>query len=371
MVDKPIKLLVIDDDEVDREMVCRLLGEIYLVETASTGQQGLEVMESGWPDAMLIDYRLPDIGGLDLLKRAVDQDIPAVMLTIEENPEIIVEAMKQGAQDYLVKRHLSSASLDRAITNAIEKVTLRREVAGQQQQLINQTDRLEQQNRQIRGLASALTLAEQRERRRIAQILHDDIQQMLYGVQVKLHLLSQSISPVEQEINQRYLSEIEQFISQIIELNRTLTVDLSPPVLQEQGLGEALGWLVNRMREVHNLHINLEIQTKNQPLDIDLQVLIFHLVRELLFNVIKHAGVQEAEVKMYEAEEMLVIQVKDKGIGFDPSVVHERLDRGESFGLYSVRERLNLFGGRLEIDTEPGSGARLRIVVPGNAILSD
>jgi signal transduction histidine kinase len=327
-------------------------------------------MESGWPNAVLIDYRLPDIGGLDLLKRAVEQDLPAVMLTIEENPEIIVEAMKRGAQDYLVKRHLSSTSLDRAITNAIEKVALRGAVAAQQQQLVEQTAILEQQNRQIRNLASALTLAEQRERRRIAQILHDDIQQMLYGVQVKLHLLSQNISPNGNDVNQKYLDEIEQFLSQIIELNRTLTVDLSPPVLQEQGLGEALGWLINRMREVHNLKIDLDIQTRNQPLDVDLQVLIFHLVRELLFNVIKHAGVKEAEVKMHESDGMLIIQVRDKGIGFDPSVVHERLDRGESFGLYSVRERLNLFGGRLDIDTEPGSGALLRIVVPGNSNLS-
>src|SRR5690606_5611854 len=113
---------------------------------ASAGTQALQIVHDHSPACILLDYRLPDIDGLQLLPQFTQAYIPVIILTGEESPEVIVQAMQLGAQDYLVKNHLSRVALEHAITNAIEKIALRRDI--------------EQKNHQVRALASALTLAE-------------------------------------------------------------------------------------------------------------------------------------------------------------------------------------------------------------------
>ncbi len=361
---KGLELLLIEDDEIDREMVHRLLDSDYVVHEATTGNQALLLLET-LPriDSVLLDYRLPDQDGLELLATFVDRNIPVVVLTGEESIEVVVRAMQQGAQDYLAKDHISRASLDYAIANAIEKVTMRVELKEKQDRLIAQAADLEEKNRQVRELASALTLAEQRERRHIAQILHDYIQQMLYGIQMRAHLVGMDVSATVQPEIHEHLQEINSLLQQAIQATRTLTVELSPPVTRDEGLGAVFQWLAGQMQETHGLTLELDIQTASRAPNEDLHVLICQLVRELLFNVVKHAHVHQARLGLTEVNDQILITVEDKGIGFDPFKVIDQA-RMSGFGLYSIRERLALFGGRLEIVSHPGDGARITIVVP-------
>jgi signal transduction histidine kinase len=349
-----VDLLLVDDDDIDRELVRRLLDHNYLVHEVSTGRDALELVQTQPPDCILLDYRLPDIGGLELLPFFTASYIPVIILTGEESPEVIVQAMQGGAQDYLVKSHLSRVALEHAINNAIEKMVMRRDI--------------EQKNEQLRDLASALTLAEQRERRRISQVLHDHVQQMLYGIQMRAHLLGVDASATPEL--QEHVQAIEALTQDAIRTTRTLTVELSPPVLQDEGLAAAFRWLANHMADMYGLQVSVDAQTDYHSSSEDLQVLLFQLVRELLFNVVKHAGVKEATLALSDDGARIVIRVSDAGAGFDPAKLATMREGKSGFGLYSVRERLALFGGQLEIDTRPGQGVRATIQVPKQLYLT-
>lgn len=357
MAEENIELLLIEDDDVYRELVRQMLGPGYLICEASTGNQGLDLARRRQPDCILLDYRLPDVDGLQLLAILAEEYFPVVMLTVEESPEVIVQAIQRGAQDYLVKTHLSKASLHQVIANAIEKMALKRDLEKKQRDL-------EKKTRQIHDLASALTLVEQRERRRIAQLLHDQVQQMLYGIQLRVHMIRQEAGPELQARVRDHLEQMEQFIEEGIRVSRTLAVELSPPLLQDEGLAEAFEWLADQMKEMHNLDIELNVQGDSQSLAEDLWLLVFQLVRELLFNVVKHAGVRQARLEMFEKGEYLVIRVQDEGAGFDVGTIKNKQVPERGFGLYSVRERLELFGGRLEMESTPGCGTQMTIFVP-------
>lgn len=363
-----VQILLVEDDEVDREAVCRLLGAPYDVVHAENGQAALWYLEDMQPDAVLLDYRLPDVDGMDLVPIFAKRFIPVIVLTGEDSPEIIVESIQRGAQDYLVKGHISHMSLSRAINNAIEKVELKRDLAEQQAKLAQQAIALERSNRQVRALASALTLAEQRERRRISQILHDHVQQMLYGIQMRTYLIGLDTPPEAIEKIREHLREMELLLNEAIQSTRTLTVELSPPVLKTEGLGAALSWLANQMSKVHDLEVELDIGDDYQLPSEDLRVLVFQLVRELLFNVVKHAQVNRARIVLKEVDNRYILRVEDQGIGFNfQAVTRSEEDNQGGFGLYSVRERLALFGGSLEVDSIPGAGTRVEIRLPKQA----
>ncbi len=380
MIENKIQVLLIEDDDVDREVVHRLLrndgvanpaasGDLptyhapYALYDASTGHQALKMIQELRPDCVLLDYRLPDVDGLEVLSICVHKNIPVVVLTGEESPEVIVKAMQQGAQDYLVKDHISRASLDHAVTNAIEKVALRIELEEKQRRLAIQAADLEEKNQQVRELASALTLAEQRERRRISQILHDNVQQMLYGIQMRAHLIGLDSDPSAESEVQGHIEEIDFLVKAAIQATRTLTVELSPPILKDEGLSDVFRWLASQMYETHALWVELDCDDSCQAPNEDLRVLLFQLVRELLFNIVKHAGILQARIKLFRYNDKVIIEVTDKGKGFDAETV-ARMSRASGFGLYSVRERLALFDGRLEIRSNPGNGTTVRITTP-------
>jgi len=366
---EPIHILLIEDDEIDRTLVHRLLGSGYRIQEAATGGQARLLLDDNVnrADLVLLDYRLPDADNFELLRHAVQSDIPVIVLTGEERPDVIVEAMQEGALDYLLKDQLTKDSLERAIANGLEKTELKRNVVAQQQKIALQAQTLVEQNIKIRALASAVTLAEQRERKRVAQILHDHVQQLLYGVQMRLQLLTGDLADETPELIVRNLGESARLLDDAIEAARSLSVDLSPPVLPDEGVDIALKWLTAHMARVHGLTVDLQVEDGyDYPIQTEeLYVLIFQLVRELLFNVVKHANVKEARVHLYSQDGRHKITVEDEGVGFDMGmVVQPKWKPEQGYGLYSVRERLALFGGEFEIDSHPGNGARVTIMLP-------
>ncbi len=215
---------------------------------------------------------------------------------------------------------------------------------------------------QLRALAGELTLAEQRERRRLAKVLHDHLQQILVAGKYRVAILGRARGHLIQDAAR----EIEQLLDQCIATSRSLTAQLSPPILQEAGLAAGLEWLVRWMADRHDLKVQLQINEDIPPLAEDVKVLLFDSARELLFNAVKHAHVMEAAVDVRTAEDgMLQVTVSDRGTGFDQGKIKAAGEPGGGFGLFNISERLDMFGGVMEIDSTPGQGgSRIRLKVP-------
>ena len=214
----------------------------------------------------------------------------------------------------------------------------------------------------MRELASELTRAEQHERSRVAGILHDHLQQLLVGAKFGTSVLRWQLAD---ESQRRALQKVDALLDQSLETSRNLTIELSPPILHEGTLAAALHWLVGWMHDKHGLQVHPKTDETVNPEDEGVRILLFESVRELLLNIVKHARTDSACMTLERCDgEHLRIIVADAGAGFDPSL-HRSHDRSSSgFGLFSIRERLGLIGGRFEIDSAPGQGTSMTLVVP-------
>jgi PAS domain S-box-containing protein len=220
-------------------------------------------------------------------------------------------------------------------------------------------ERVHERTEQLRALAGELTLAEQRERKRLAKILHDHIQQLLVAIRYRVAVIRRD----ERDTIKQTAKEIEELIDQSIAASRSLTAELSPLVLQEGGLNAGLEWLTRWMADKQQLHVDLEMDTV-EPLTETTKILLFESVRELLLNAVKHSKTRSARIHLKSAEGLLQLVVSDEGVGFDPKTLPHAGESGGGFGLFSISERLRLIGGKVEINSSPGKGSRFVLWVP-------
>jgi len=214
----------------------------------------------------------------------------------------------------------------------------------------------------LRALAAELTQSEERERRRIAQILHDNLQQLLVGARLRLEAAR---GRAESKPIADALQRIEGLITEAGDVARDLSHELSPTVLHEHGLVPGLQWLSLWMREKHGLIVRVVADAAAGALDADVKVLLYQSVRELLFNVVKHAGVGRASVRIGPAHGgWIEVLVSDRGRGLDPAQTTAGRNADVGFGLFGIRERMASVGGRMEIESKPGRGCRFRLIAP-------
>ena len=201
-------------------------------------------------------------------------------------------------------------------------------------------------------------LTEERERRRIAADLHDRIGQSLALAQIKLTSIRETVTGAPRTA----IDEAIELLAQSVVDTRTLTFELSPPVLYDLGLKEALSWLVEDVEKRHGIRIELCDDEAHKPLDDATAALVFRAVRELLMNVFKHAKVPTAKVSLRRTGDHIDIDVEDKGVGFDPD---DTLHSGAGgFGLFSVREQISRLGGTVNVASAPRQGTRVSMRVP-------
>jgi signal transduction histidine kinase len=214
----------------------------------------------------------------------------------------------------------------------------------------------------LKSLASQLTLAEEHERRRLATELHDRISQALVISKIKLDALRKSGRSRKLD---KALEDVCNCIGQTIQDTRTLTFDLSSPVLYELGFETAVSeWLTDQVQKKHGITVEFEDDGEDKPLDDDVRILLFRDVRELLTNVVKHAGAHKVKVSIRKLDNHICVTVEDDGVGFDPAEVTSGAAKRGEFGLFSIRERLEDLGGHLQIDSAPGQGCKVTMTAP-------
>lgn len=248
-----------------------------------------------------------------------------------------------------------------------------RKKAEQQLQELNETlerrvavrtEQAEQRAGQLRRLAAELTEVEQRERQRLAQVLHDNLQQLLIAAKFSVASARRSN---ESSAFMSALDRVDGLIDQSLEASRSLTAELSPSVLYMGSFANALRWLGAWMRDKHGLTVRVEAAPDVDLHPENVRVLVFQAIRELLLNVVKHAGVNSATVTLdAAADNQVLVVVEDKGTGFDVES-RSRQTSDSGLGLFSVRERLELLGGHLKIESAPDRGTRVSLWVPSAA----
>lgn len=243
-------------------------------------------------------------------------------------------------------------------------VTARKRAEVELQRL---TDRLEvkidERTQQARRLARELALAEQHERDRLSHILHDDLQQQLFGIQLKLGHACADIQRGELEAVADALTEADGWLTRCIAVTRQLSVDLSPPVLEHESFGDVLEWLVRQMADIHDLTVELHTAGALPAITKSSRLVLFQIVRELLFNVVKHAETDTATIALSREDDELAIVVTDDGRGFDASMVGTGATE-LGMGLASIRERVELLGGEMSVESSPGAGTRVTVRAP-------
>lgn len=215
---------------------------------------------------------------------------------------------------------------------------------------------------QLRALAAEASQAEQKERRRLATILHDHIQQLLVAAHLQVDALKTKVGGNGAAASTQVLDDI---LSEALEASRNLTVELSPPILQQEGFLAAMRWLVRTMADKNRFSVELTSDPQAEPGKEEVRAFLFQCVRELLFNVLKHSGVMRARLSISKTTtDRIRISVEDEGKGFDPSRLKGPDKDSAAFGLFSIQQRVAHFGGEVDISSEPGKGTRIVMYAP-------
>lgn len=217
-------------------------------------------------------------------------------------------------------------------------------------------------NTRLRQLALELSRVEERERRRLALCLHDEIAQSLALLRIKLGILGETLGPGPARTE---IAQIRDQLGKTLGQTRSLVFDLSPPVLHHLDLTAALEWAGEKICRDHGLRFVYSDDGEPKPLSDEWKMLLFRCAREMMMNTVKHAKATQLTLAVERSGEVICVTVEDDGCGFDVS----RLDwpnHKVGFGLFSVRECLDALGGRCEIDSEPGRGTRVSLTIPTN-----
>lgn len=283
----------------------------------------------------------------------VDHQLEAIALRVGDQGVLAIAGVGlefSQAQSILQTARERRLAMDRelAVRQLVED-QLRHRVA-------QRTEELDSSNRRLRALASEVALAEQRERHRLAIGLHDHIGQLL--AVTKMRLSSEAAKTADAPTQERLNDTIE-ILTDAIDATRSLTFELSPPMLYELGLVPTLASLLEQTAQRHApLACVFEDDGEPKPLATDVEVLLFQVIRELITNTLKHAQADQLTVKTWREAHTMVLVVEDDGRGFDIA----RLDhapRGKGgFGLLSVRERLSHFGATLRVESDPREDLR-------------
>lgn len=230
-----------------------------------------------------------------------------------------------------------------------------------EQTVIERTELAEARSKQLQALTMELIEAEEQERKRIAEILHDDLQQLLAGAKLQVQVADDRLP--EDSPAKSILGTVSDLLLKSINQSRRLSHELSPQVLHHEGLIAGLEWLARQMNRQFGLAVHLVAAAAPPIENTTVNVLVFRSVQELLFNTVKHAGVKESQIDISFPNGRVMVIVTDSGRGFDPDIL-KPFTPDSGFGLLRLQERARFMGGSLAVESAPGQGSKFILTVP-------
>jgi signal transduction histidine kinase len=377
---EPNDILVVDDEIANLRLLSETLGrEGYQVRPSNNPQLALDSALTQPPKLILLDVKMPEMDGFEVCKRLKQDertaDIPIIFISALQDVQDRIRGFEAGGVDFISKPFQEEEVLARVRTHMdlhnlqlnLEEMVARR--TAELENEINERKQAEHKlldyQQRIKAMASQLAIVEEKERQRIAVDLHDHVGQSL--ALARMQLASARKSAAESALADT-LDDISDTLLEALEDTQQLMLELSSPAMNESGLSAAISeWLELQIGSRHGIKTEFIDNIPDDPgkrLDVNVRTIIFRNVRELLFNVVKHARANKIRVRLEDRNTFMRIIVEDDGTGFDPSSLTQTRSKTSGFGLFSVKELLTDLGGSLRIVSEPGKGCTAILSVP-------
>ena len=337
--------------------------ELALTMAGSVAEFDRLLGPGGRADAVLIGPTPGELSTLDALRKLRSQhaDLPAVLIAARADGEAAIAAFKLGAQDYILQKPDYLAEVVFSLSNILRQADTQRSNTQLTRELESLNRSLEAQvqarTSELQALSMRLLKVQEDERRAIARELHDHLGQLLTGLKFQLDAaLPGAPAPL-----QATLAEALGTSDEILRYLREMTQQLRPRVLDDLGLVPAIEWHTSLFQRQTGITVTMDVSLPEKRLPGELETVVFRLVQEALTNVARHSGAKSATVTLTTGEGKLLVEVTDRGRGFD---LEARLAARDSLGLTGMRERVTLASGRFEIFSWVGQGTQVHAEFP-------
>lgn len=346
-------ILVIEDNPGDFALVEEFLFEqieVPVITLASNYKEASNILS--WKknpfDIILLDLSLPDKTGVALIQEVIEMssNVPVIVLTGYADIEFGVKSLSLGVADYILKDELTALSLYKSIVYSTERKRI--------------ISALELSEKHARSFANQMNIALEEERTRIAREIHDEFGQQLSGLKMSLSSLKRNPG-----VNSEVVPIIDTIVAEVnesIQSVRQIANELRPVLIDKLGLFAAIEWLVSEFEKktgiISRLYVDIDQPVLNKMLEIN----IFRICQEALTNITKHAEATMVNIRIENRNEILLIRIIDNGKGIKPGTLHNPL----SMGLFNMKERANLIGTELNINSSPGKGTIIELIVGTN-----
>jgi len=362
----------------------------FNIRIARSGESALQRVAYDQPDIILLDVLMPGMDGFETCRRlkadAKTQEIPVIFMTALADPADKVKGFEVGAVDY-VSKPLHQEEVLARITTHLSLRDLTRDLQEQNEQIITRSQvekarlflAVSEQRTQLRALTGKLTEVQEIERKQLARELHDEMGQALTAISMNLSIIRKDLPDTCLDICGERLDEASLLVDETLEQVRELSLNLRPPMLDDLGLVPTLRWYIQRYSKRTGMAVdfdtthfecnaNVDGSGLDDRLHPDLETAFYRVLQEALTNVARHAGATTIRLSLRRTDSGVSAYVEDDGCGFDVATVMDQNLPGIGAGLLGMRERMVLLGGRLTLQSEPGTGTQLHFSVPQEAL---
>jgi signal transduction histidine kinase len=349
-----LRIVLLEDSEPDAELIQQTLvdsGIKFSLVTVDTLEKFEGELSHRPPNLILSDYWLPLFDGSTALESAkqLAPDVPFIFVTGIMGEEVVIEMLKRGATDYVLKTRL--ARLAPAVNRALAESEQRREHQKAQ-------ERLRRSHDQLRALTGHLQFVREEERTRIAREVHDELGQALTGLKLDLSWLSGKVAG--KRALQSKIKAMSAGVDDTIHTVRRIATELRPGVLDSLGLAAAIEWQALDFQQRTGIRCEVKIEVKEAIWDQEFSTICFRIYQETLTNIIRHSKATHVDVRLAQIGNELVLTVRDNGRG----ISEKEIINARSIGLIGMRERVAQVGGEVFFFGLPGRGTTVTMRVP-------